>query len=152
MAQIDWVVMPSIWWENSPVVIQEAFHHRRPVICSDIGGMAEKVQHGINGLHFRVGSAEDLADRLTEAMTDTALWKELSAGCPEPLTAAACAAAHAALYTELMADRSQQPAASAASAVGTTSAPQDDPGPPARARQARRTRTARTGIGAGRPA
>lgn len=152
MAQIDWVVMPSIWWENSPVVIQEALHHRRPVICSDIGGMAEKVQHGINGLHFRVGSAEDLADRLTEAMTDTALWKELSAGCPEPLTAAACAAAHAALYTELMADRGHRPGTSAASAVGSASTPHDDPGPPARARQARRTRTARTGIGAGREA
>src|SRR5262249_30791523 len=44
MARIDWVVVPSIWWENSPLVIQEAFLHRRPVICSDIGGMAEKVR------------------------------------------------------------------------------------------------------------
>ena len=43
MAEIDWVVVPSRWWENSPLVIQEAFMHGRPVICSDIGGMAEKV-------------------------------------------------------------------------------------------------------------
>ncbi len=42
MQSVDWVVMPSIWWENSPIVIQEALHHRRPVICSNIGGMAEK--------------------------------------------------------------------------------------------------------------
>ena len=55
MAEIDWVVVPSIWWENSPLVIQEAFLHGRPVICSDIGGMAEKVEHEVNGLHFRVG-------------------------------------------------------------------------------------------------
>ena len=55
MAEIDWVVVPSIWWENSPLVIQEAFLHGRPVICSDIGGMAEKVRHGVDGLHFRVG-------------------------------------------------------------------------------------------------
>jgi len=53
MAAVDWVVVPSIWWENSPLVIQEAFAHGRPVICSDIGGMAEKVAHEKNGLHFR---------------------------------------------------------------------------------------------------
>src|SRR5207237_2048639 len=47
MANVDWVVVPSIWWENAPLVIQEAFQHRRPVICSDIGGMAEKVSDGV---------------------------------------------------------------------------------------------------------
>ena len=26
MAEVDWVIVPSIWWENSPLVIQEAFH------------------------------------------------------------------------------------------------------------------------------
>ena len=46
MASVDWVVVPSIWWENSPLVIQEAFGYGRPVICSDIGGMAEKVTDG----------------------------------------------------------------------------------------------------------
>ena len=43
MSEIDWVLVPSVWWENSPLVIQEAFQHGRPVICSDIGGMAEQV-------------------------------------------------------------------------------------------------------------
>ena len=43
MADLHWVLVPSIWWENSPLVIQEAFFHGRPVICSDVGGMAEKV-------------------------------------------------------------------------------------------------------------
>ncbi len=42
MRQVDWVVVPSIWWENSPVVIQEARLAMRPVLCSDIGGMREK--------------------------------------------------------------------------------------------------------------
>ena len=37
MANIDWVVVPSIWWENSPLVIQEAFFHGRPVICTCVG-------------------------------------------------------------------------------------------------------------------
>nr|WP_272876053.1 glycosyltransferase family 4 protein [Neoroseomonas soli] len=58
------VLVPSIWWENSPMVIQEAFAARRPVICSDIGGMAEKVRDGVDGFHFRARSAAALAELL----------------------------------------------------------------------------------------
>jgi len=58
------VIVPSVWWENSPLVIQEAFLNRRPVICSDIGGMAEKVRNGLDGFHFRAGSSMELADLL----------------------------------------------------------------------------------------
>jgi len=101
MAQVDWVVMPSIWWENSPVVIQESFLHRRPLIVSDIGGMAEKVRHDVDGLHFRVGSAEDLADRLTEAMTSPGLWERLSLAAPEPIDLEGCALQHQSLYRTL---------------------------------------------------
>lgn len=79
MEGIDWVVVPSIWWENAPLVIQEAFFHGRPVICSDIGGMAEKVTHGVDGLHFRVGDARHLADVITEA-TAGDLWHRLREG------------------------------------------------------------------------
>ena len=60
MGQADYVVVPSTWWENSPVVIQESFGAGRPVICSGIGGMAEKVTPGESGLHFEPGDARDL--------------------------------------------------------------------------------------------
>ena len=46
MARMDWVVVPSIWWETGPLVVMEAFQYGRPVICSDIGGMSEKVTDG----------------------------------------------------------------------------------------------------------
>jgi glycosyltransferase involved in cell wall biosynthesis len=81
-----WVIQPSIWWENSPLVIQEAFAAGRPVICSNIGGMAEKVRHGVSGLHFRVGSAGDLAARIEEAATTAGLWERLRAAVPQPPT------------------------------------------------------------------
>jgi glycosyltransferase involved in cell wall biosynthesis len=77
MRETDWVVVPSVWWENSPMVIQEAFAHGRPVICSNIGGMAEKVRDGIDGLHFTAGRAEDLARVLTVAATGTERWERL---------------------------------------------------------------------------
>lgn len=98
MAGMDWTIVPSIWWENSPVVIQESFLHRRPLIVSDIGGMAEKVTDGVNGLHFRTGSPEDLADRLTEALQQPPLWQHLVDGAPNPPGLAAFADQHLAIY------------------------------------------------------
>lgn len=74
LSAMGWVVVPSIWWENSPLVIQEAFAARRPVIASGIGGMAEKVRHGIDGLHVRVGDEEDLADAIESCLADPAVW------------------------------------------------------------------------------
>ena len=80
MSEIDWVVVPSVWWENSPLVIAEAFQHTRPVICSDIGGMAEKVRHGVDGLHFRVGDPAGLAETLERAAMTPRLWYRLRDG------------------------------------------------------------------------
>lgn len=57
---IDVLIVPSIWYENAPLVIQEAFLAGIPVITSDIGGMAELVKDKINGFTFKVGSCEEL--------------------------------------------------------------------------------------------
>lgn len=69
MSRCDWIVVPSIWWENSPVVIQEALAANVPLIVSDIGGMAEKVRAGVDGLHFRVGDYVDLAEKMSRSTT-----------------------------------------------------------------------------------
>jgi glycosyltransferase involved in cell wall biosynthesis len=84
MADLHWVVVPSVWWENSPLVIQEAFFHRRPIICSDVGGMAEKVTDGVDGLHFRVGDPVSLARAFERASGDRRLWRRLRGGIREP--------------------------------------------------------------------
>jgi glycosyltransferase involved in cell wall biosynthesis len=84
MADLHWVVVPSVWWENSPLVIQEAFFHRRPVICSDVGGMAEKVRDGVDGIHFRVGDALGLARAFERASSSPELWRSLREGIREP--------------------------------------------------------------------
>lgn len=78
MASIDWVVVPSEWWENAPIVIEEAFAHGRPVICSDIGGMAEKVEDGVDGLHFQAGNPHALASVIRESSARVSLWDELT--------------------------------------------------------------------------
>jgi glycosyltransferase involved in cell wall biosynthesis len=60
MQTVDVVVVPSIWWENAPTVMQEAARNGRAVVCSDIGGMAEMAAE-IGAAVFPVGSAGDLA-------------------------------------------------------------------------------------------
>jgi glycosyltransferase involved in cell wall biosynthesis len=60
MSEVDAIVVPSIWWENSPVVIQEALILGKTVICSDIGGMVEKASAG-SVISFPPGSASRLA-------------------------------------------------------------------------------------------
>jgi glycosyltransferase involved in cell wall biosynthesis len=109
MANIDWVVVPSIWWENSPLVIQEAFQHRRPVIASGIGGMAEKVAHGVNGLHFRAGDMNSLSDTLREAATSPGLWDKLREGIPQVYRMEEHVAALTELYTQLLRNKLSGP-------------------------------------------
>ncbi|UVF20405.1 glycosyltransferase family 4 protein [Microvirga terrae] len=116
MRSIDWTIIPSIWWENSPIVIQESFHHGRPMICSNIGGMAEKIVDGVNGLHFRVGSSQDLVDRMTEALTNPKLWNDLRAGIGQPINYEECARIHLDLYQELAAKKTTSSSAVALTA------------------------------------
>ena len=109
MREVDWTIVPSTWWENAPVVIQEAFHHGRPIIASDIGGMAEKVRDGIDGLHFHAGNPESLAEAMTRAIREPALWDRLHAGIRPPTTAGDAARQHAALFERLIARSGAQP-------------------------------------------
>lgn len=101
LAGADWIVAPSTWWENAPLVLDEAFHHGRPPICSAIGGMAERVRDGIDGLHFTVGDPRALADAMLRAIERPRLWDELRAAAPQHRDAAACAADYEALFESL---------------------------------------------------
>jgi len=111
MAEIDWVVVPSRWWENSPLVIQEAFLHDRPVICSDIGGMAEKVADGVNGLHFRAGDPRSLARVLETAVATPGLWDSLRASVPEVYDMDSHVASLRTMYREQLERRAARPRA-----------------------------------------
>jgi glycosyltransferase involved in cell wall biosynthesis len=98
IAAADWVVVPSIWWENAPLVILEAFRHRRPVLCSGVGGMAELVTDGVDGLHFPLGDPDALAGAMRRAIETPRLWQRLVAGIRPPPDMDATARAHLALY------------------------------------------------------
>jgi len=76
----DILIFPSIWNENSPLVILEALASGTPVIASRIGGIPEFIQHGINGLLFEPGNAEELQQALSKFFDDPILLPRLQEG------------------------------------------------------------------------
>ena len=60
LGEIDLLIVPSIWPENSPVTIHEARAARVPVLAAEIGGMPELVREGRAGWCFSPGDAADL--------------------------------------------------------------------------------------------
>jgi glycosyltransferase involved in cell wall biosynthesis len=78
LASTDVLVIPSLWVENSPNVILEAQAMKIPVVGSDLGGIAELVQHDVNGLVFETGSARDLAVQLQRLLDEPGLLERLS--------------------------------------------------------------------------
>lgn len=58
------LVLPSVWYENFPRTLVEAFGCGLPVIASRLGALAELVEDGVTGLLFNPSDADDLADKL----------------------------------------------------------------------------------------
>lgn len=69
----DVIVVPSIWMENSPLVIHEAQQARLPVITADAGGMAEYVKDGVNGLLFQHRNPDKLAECMQKMIDNSDL-------------------------------------------------------------------------------
>ena len=67
MAGARALVLPSIWYENFPRTLVEAFANGLPVIASRLGAMAELVEDGVTGLLFEPGNSADLAAKLAWA-------------------------------------------------------------------------------------
>ncbi|MGC4368004.1 glycosyltransferase [Hydrogenophaga sp. R2] len=77
--QCDAIVVPSVWVENSPLVIHEAQQARVPIVTANAGGMAEYVHHEVNGLLFEHRSVEALACQMQRLVDDPALAIQLGA-------------------------------------------------------------------------
>lgn len=79
LARADVLVVPSIWYENSPLTIHEAFLAAVPVVASNHGGMREFVRHGVDGLTFRAGDPRALRAALERLIADRGLLAKLAA-------------------------------------------------------------------------
>jgi len=79
---LDLLVLPSVWYENMPITIHEAHRHGIPVVVTQLGGMAEAVEHGVTGLTFPRGDARALAEVLRTLARDAALYDRLAQNRP----------------------------------------------------------------------
>jgi len=70
MKNAKFVVVPSQWYDNSPLVIYEAFSMGKPVIGSNIGGIPELVDHKKNGLLFEMGNVDSLTNNINYLLTN----------------------------------------------------------------------------------
>ncbi|MEK7545631.1 MAG: glycosyltransferase family 4 protein [Patescibacteria group bacterium] len=73
-SKADYAVVPSLCYENAPTVIVESFAYGVPVIVADIGGAAELVRHGENGLVFEAGNVAALVAALKRACDEKGAW------------------------------------------------------------------------------
>ncbi|MDZ7292587.1 MAG: glycosyltransferase family 4 protein [candidate division KSB1 bacterium] len=97
--QAKFVVVPSEWYDNSPLVIYESFSMGKPVIASTMGGMPELVDDGENGFHFAPGNTEDLADKIRRLWQNSVLCKTMGKNARYKAEAEFSPEAH---YTRIM--------------------------------------------------
>lgn len=99
--QIDLLVVPSVWYENTPLVIYSAFATQTPVIATDLGGMAEVVHQDVNGLLFPLGNSHLLCEQMKRAVVQPELVDQLRRGIPDVKTTEQDVEELEALYFEL---------------------------------------------------
>jgi glycosyltransferase involved in cell wall biosynthesis len=80
LVNADVGVLPTLWYEASPLTIDEMFAARLPIVASHIGSMTEKIQDGVNGLLFPPGDVEALRKLLHCLLVDVSLRNKLRAG------------------------------------------------------------------------
>ncbi len=111
LADADVLVVPSVWIENAPFIIREAFAAGLPVMASDLGGMAEMVSHGRNGLLFRAGDPGALAAQISRLLGEPGLLERLRSGISRPMSIEQDAAEMAVRYEALARRRTRRAAA-----------------------------------------
>jgi glycosyltransferase involved in cell wall biosynthesis len=112
-AELDVLVVPSFWPENSPLVIHEAFMAGVPVVGARMGGIPELLQDGASGLLYDAGSAAELAQRLALLIDSPLELARLSASAPPVKTIERDAAEWEAIYSASVAPRAAAGAARA---------------------------------------
>jgi len=84
LAALDVLVVPSLWYENTPLVIYSAQAAKCPVVASDFPGISEVIQDQVNGLLFEAGNTKDLSNKLHRLIDESGLATQLSLNCNKP--------------------------------------------------------------------
>lgn len=109
LAGVDVIVVPSLWEENAPLVVLEAFRARRPVLVSDHGGLAEMVRDGVDGLRVPPGHAAALVAAMRRLVEDASLRERLGRNPPHVPDMDEHASALEAVYADARARHRSRP-------------------------------------------
>lgn len=101
LRQMDCLVVPSLWFENSPLVIQEAYAMRVPVVASRLGALVEKVIDGKTGRLFPPGDVDALAEVLQDIIANPQQLAAMRANIPPVVTIETHAALLLDVYQQL---------------------------------------------------
>ncbi len=104
-ASMDVLVVPSLWPENSPLVIHEAFMAGVPVVGARMGGIADLVTDGVNGLLYEADSPAALAAALQRLLDEPELLARLAGAAPPVKTIEEDAREWEARYRKVLAGR-----------------------------------------------
>jgi len=107
LRQARFSVLPAIWFENLPNSLLESLACGTPVIASDIGSLSRAITDGGNGLLFKAGDADSLADALARYLGDEPLQARLALGCRESALQDYAPSAHLSRLLRLFEDVSQ---------------------------------------------
>ena len=112
MSTIDWVLVPSTWWEIFGLVVSEAWMFGRPVIASAIAGLKERVIPGVNGFTFPARDSRALADLMASLVGDEQQWTAVNRSIEQPMTEIEMLEAHEGGWEEFAAKRPSAPVSS----------------------------------------
>jgi glycosyltransferase involved in cell wall biosynthesis len=83
-SELDVLVVPSLWYENTPLVLYSAQAAGCPVLASNLPGISEVIRHSDNGLLFTPGRSSELAGHLSSLISQDGLLRQLSSRARYP--------------------------------------------------------------------
>jgi len=84
LADLDVLVVPSLWYENTPLVVYSAQAARCPVVASNFAGLSDVIRHEDNGLLFKAGDVMALSEQLFRLINEPHLIEHLSTQAQQP--------------------------------------------------------------------
>lgn len=109
MASFDVLVVPSMWYENTPLVVYSAQAAGIPVVASNVPGLSEVIQDGVNGLLFEMGNSPALAAVITRLVVEAGLVETLARQAISPRSVEDHVDQLEAVYEELLFKRGRSP-------------------------------------------
>jgi glycosyltransferase involved in cell wall biosynthesis len=100
MATVDWVIVPSTWWEIFGLVVSEAWMFGRPVIASAIAGLAERITDRLNGFTFPARDSRALANLIVALAGKETVWQRVNSAIDEPWNAIDMLRTHVEIWSE----------------------------------------------------